>query len=281
MTQAYLPCSQPVRSRLTGAVAGALLLLGSAPVLAQQHPPQAASAMVALQIAAGPLDAALEQLARKAGLTLTYQASEVRGLRTAGLAGNDSAAAGLEALLAGSGLAALQLAPKDFVLRPLPRSANAADGAQQLAEITVTAGGEPALETEGSGAYAAALAGTATRFTLSPRETPQSLTVITRQQMDDQGVLSLADVLQQTPGVTVSHDDTERYNYYARGFSLNSFQYDGVPTFDFSTNSNGLGIRDMAIYDRVEVVRGANGLMSGAGSPAGAVNLVRKKPTRQ
>ncbi|MDO8071120.1 TonB-dependent siderophore receptor [Janthinobacterium sp. SUN176] len=279
-----LPARFPARSRLAGAVASALLLLGAPPVLAQHNPPQAssASATYTLQIAAGPLDAALEQLARKAGLTLTYQAAEVRGLRTAGLAGNYSAAAGLDALLAGSGLAALRLAPNDFVLRPLPRSANAAaDGAQQLAEITVTAGGEPALETEGSGAYAAALAGTATRFTLSPRETPQSLTVITRQQMDDQGVLSLADVLQQTPGVTVSHDDTERYNYYARGFSLNSFQYDGVPTFDFSTNSNGLGIRDMAIYDRVEVVRGANGLMSGAGSPAGAVNLVRKKPTRQ
>ncbi|WP_308921064.1 TonB-dependent siderophore receptor [Janthinobacterium sp. J1-1] len=271
----HLPC----RSTLASAVAAALLLL-AAPAMAQQG--AAYSAVYSLQIAAGPLDAALEQLARKAGLTLTYQAGELRGLHSAGLAGSHDAETALRLLLAGSGLTAVRLGPADFALRALTKTADAIQGGEQsLAEITVTAGNAPVPETENSGAYAAALAGTATRFVLSPRETPQSLTVITRQQMDDQGIATLADVLQQTPGVTVSHDDSERYNYYARGFSLNSFQYDGVPTFDFGTNSNGLGIRDMAIYDRVEVVRGANGLMSGAGSPAGAVNLVRKKPTRQ
>ncbi|MBB5606537.1 MULTISPECIES: TonB-dependent siderophore receptor [unclassified Janthinobacterium] len=266
----------PLRSRLACAVTSALLVL-STPVLAQ---PASASTTHSLQISAGPLDAALEQLARKAGLTLTYQAADVRGLRTVGLAGSYSAEAGLQLLLSGSGLTAVRLAPNDFALRPVPKTGDASQGSeQQMAEISVTAANEAKLETEGSGSYAAALASTATRFALSPRETPQSLTVITRQQMDDQGISTLADVLQQTPGVSVSHDDSERYNYYARGFNLNSFQYDGVPTFDFSTNSNGLGIRDMAVYDRVEVVRGASGLMSGAGSPAGAVNLVRKKPT--
>lgn len=273
----HLPC----RSTLASAVAAALLLL-AAPAMGQQSAAPGAGAVHSLQIAAGPLDAALEQLARKAGLTLTYQAGELRGLHSAGLAGSHDAETALRLLLAGSGLTAVRLGPSDFALRALPKTADATPGAEQsLAEITVTAANAPVPETENSGAYAAALAGTATRFVLSPRETPQSLTVITRQQMDDQGIATLADVLQQTPGVTVSHDDSERYNYYARGFSLNSFQYDGVPTFDFGTNSNGLGIRDMAIYDRVEVVRGANGLMSGAGSPAGAVNLVRKKPTRQ
>ncbi|OYO28686.1 TonB-dependent receptor [Janthinobacterium sp. PC23-8] len=279
MTYSMQP--HPARSTLASAVAAALLLL-AAPAMAQQAAAPDASAIHVLQIAAGPLDAALEQLARKAGLTLTYQAGELRGLHSAGLAGSHDAETALRLLLAGSGLTAVPLGPGAFALRALPRTGDAAQGGEQkLAEITVTAGNAAVTETENSGAYAAALAGTATRFVLSPRETPQSLTVITRQQMDDQGSVTLADVLQQTPGVTVSHDDSERYNYYARGFSLNSFQYDGVPTFDFGTNSNGLGMRDMAIYDRVEVVRGANGLMSGAGSPAGAVNLVRKKPTRQ
>jgi outer membrane receptor for ferric coprogen and ferric-rhodotorulic acid len=69
------------------------------------------------------------------------------------------------------------------------------------------------------------------------------------------------------------HDNSERFNFYSRGFALSNFQYDGVPTQDFTTNSNGLGLRDMAIYDRVEV-------MGGVGSPAGVVNLVRKRPTK-
>ena len=88
MTYSMKP--DPARSTLASAVAAALLLL-AAPAMAQQAAAPDASAIHALQIAAGPLDAALEQLARKAGLTLTYQAGELRGLHSAGLAGSHDA----------------------------------------------------------------------------------------------------------------------------------------------------------------------------------------------
>ncbi|WP_338001192.1 TonB-dependent siderophore receptor [Pseudomonas brassicae] len=182
---------------------------------------------------------------------------------------------GFAALLNGTGLRVLNTGDS-YVL-----SAAVDNGAMLELGATAINGQGLAAVTEHSGAYTTGATATATRLPLSLRQTPQSVSVITRQQMNDQDLGSIAEVLGQTPGVTVMHDDSERYNFYSRGFALDNFQYDGVPTSDFTTNTNGLGVRDMAIYDRVDVVRGATGLMSGVGSPAGVVNLVRKRPTTE
>lgn len=133
--------------------------------------------------------------------------------------------------------------------------------------------------TEGSGSYTTGATRTATRMALSPRETPQSVSVITRQQMDDQNLTSIADVLGKTPGITVTKLDSSRASFQARGFEIDNFQIDGIPAaFRFG---NGIDQTDMVIYDRVEVLRGATGLLSGFGSPSATVNLVRKRPTRE
>lgn len=133
--------------------------------------------------------------------------------------------------------------------------------------------------TEGSGSYTTGATRTATRMALSPRETPQSVSVITRQQMDDQNLTSIADVLGKTPGITVTKLDSSRASFQARGFEIDNFQIDGIPAaFRFG---NGIDQTDMVIYDRVEVLRGATGLLSGFGSPSATVNLVRKRPARE
>lgn len=134
--------------------------------------------------------------------------------------------------------------------------------------------------TEGSGSYTPGTIATATRLVLTPRQTPQSITVITRQHMDDFGLNNVDDVMRHTPGITVSAFDSDRTNYYARGFSINNFQYDGIPsTVRNVAYSAGNTLSDMAIYDRVEVLKGATGLLTGAGSLGATINLVRKKPT--
>ncbi|MEG0886459.1 MAG: TonB-dependent receptor plug domain-containing protein, partial [Janthinobacterium sp.] len=121
---------------------------------------------------------------------------------------------------------------------------------------------------------------TATRMVLTPRETPQSISVVTRQHMDDFALNSVDAVMRHTPGITVSAYDTDRTNYYSRGFSINNFQYDGIPSAVRNVAySAGNTLSDMAIYDRIEVLKGASGLLSGAGSLGGTINLVRKKPT--
>lgn len=116
----------------------------------------------------------------------------------------------------------------------------------------------------------------ATKLTLTPRETPQSMTVMTRERLDDQDLTSLRKVLDNTPGVYSNAYDTERVLFYSRGFLVDTLMYDGVPalsSFDTGSINDTL---DTALYDRIEIVRGATGLMTGAGSPAASINLVRK-----
>lgn len=159
-----------------------------------------------------------------------------------------------------------------------------AGGASQeeiaLPAITVTARMESAT-TEGSGSYTTGQTATATHLPLSLRETPQSVTVITRQRMDDQQLNSVQGVLENTTGVSSYQSDSDRTSFYSRGFLINNVQYDGIPTVVGDiVNGSGIGSVDTAFYDRVEVVRGGSGLLTGTGNPSAAINLVRKRPTR-
>ena len=113
----------------------------------------------------------------------------------------------------------------------------------------------------------------ATGLALTPRETPQSLSIITREQIDDQAASRVTDVLAYTTGISVKAVDRGRNMLSARGFEITNFQIDGVP---FETGNVGLEETSTAIYERVEVVRGATGLLQGAGEPSASINLIRK-----
>ncbi len=115
-----------------------------------------------------------------------------------------------------------------------------------------------------------------TRFDLAPREIPQSVSIISHQRIEDQNLDDILDVLANTTGVTSTQSDSERTEFYARGFYIDSYQFDGLPTQMVQNWSYGDSGLDLALYDRVEVVRGATGLLSGAGNPSASVNLVRK-----
>ena len=101
--------------------------------------------------------------------------------------------------------------------------ANAEQSALQLGATQVTTN-QLGTVTEGTGSYTPGTIATATRLVLTPRETPQSISVVTRQAMDDFGLNSIDDVMRHTPGITVSTYDSERTNYYSRGFSIKPFR---------------------------------------------------------
>ena len=126
--------------------------------------------------------------------------------------------------------------------------------------------------------YIADTTSTATRMNLSPRDTPQSVTVITGQQIRDTGATSVSDVLAQAVGIVVQKYDEGRPVYYARGFEVQNFQVDGVPiafnSIDYSVDL------DSIILDRVDVLKGATGLTTGSGDPSATVNLIHKRPTK-
>lgn len=145
-------------------------------------------------------------------------------------------------------------------------SAAWAEEAPSLPAVTVSG--------EGVGQEAPTLA----KLPLTVREIPQSVTVIGLEQMREQNLQSLDDVMQHATGITVQPYQLLTTAYYARGFKVDSFEQDGVPVL---MGNMAASPQDMAVYERVEILRGANGLMHGAGNPAATVNLVRKRPQRE
>jgi outer membrane receptor for ferric coprogen and ferric-rhodotorulic acid len=121
---------------------------------------------------------------------------------------------------------------------------------------------------------------TATGLGLTLRETPQSVSVVTAQRILDQNLISIADVIENGVGVTVGEIDDVRNEFFARGFEIRNYQVDGVPTAWTLAGGAGETVADVSIYERVEIVRGATGLLSGAGDPSASVNLVRKHADR-
>lgn len=167
-----------------------------------------------------------------------------------------------------------ETAAEEFALE-LP--AEPAEGATVLDEINVTAA--PGTTTEDSGSWTTEWMRSATGLVLSQKETPQSTSVITDAQMKDRNITTIPQVMSAATGITVQAFESDRVNYYSRGFEIDSYQFDGVPlpregTFDFGDNDP-----DMVLYDHVEIVRGATGLMQGAGEPGASINYIRKRPT--
>ncbi|WP_109791122.1 MULTISPECIES: TonB-dependent siderophore receptor [Pseudomonas] len=154
-------------------------------------------------------------------------------------------------------------------------------GVMILPSVTISGTRTPdTTTTEGTGLYTTGQTTAATRLPLTLRETPQSISVVTRQRMDDQKLDSVQGVLESTTGISPYQSDSQRTSFYSRGFLIDNIQYDGIPAV-IGDVINGSGISDLetAFYDRVEIVRGANGLLTGTGNPSAAVNLVRKRPT--
>ncbi|WP_434927331.1 TonB-dependent siderophore receptor [Shewanella sp. HL-SH2] len=125
--------------------------------------------------------------------------------------------------------------------------------------------------------YNAHSASGASRLDLAISDIPQSVSVITDAQLRDFQLNDINSAIDTATGINVERIETDRTYYTARGFDVTNFQIDGVglPL----TSGNNHADEDTAIYDRVEVIRGANGLMTGVGNPSATVNFIRKRPT--
>ncbi len=117
----------------------------------------------------------------------------------------------------------------------------------------------------------------ATGLDLDIAETPQSISIVTSGQMDLFGATSLNDALRLATGINVEEWETNRTNYTSRGYEIKNTQIDGIGL----PNNWGIvtGAMDAFGYEKIEVIRGANGLLTGVGNAAGTINYVRKRPT--
>ena len=120
---------------------------------------------------------------------------------------------------------------------------------------------------------------TATKLNLTVLETPQVVSVISRDQIEDFSLREINSLLAYVPGVTVEQVETGRTYYTARGFDIVNFQFDGVGVpFSYGLSH---GHDDTAIYEQVDVVKGATGLITGLANPSATINYLRKRPTSE
>lgn len=150
---------------------------------------------------------------------------------------------------------------------------------ETLTEVSVTSKADASQASEKTKSYTVKSTGTATRLDTSLKETPQSISVITRQQLDDFRIVSVNDALSYATGIKVEQFETDRTEYTSRGLNITTFQIDGLNS-PISFSGTNYGDLDVAVYDRIEVLRGANGLLAGTGNPSATINFIRKRPTK-
>ncbi|MDH4990669.1 TonB-dependent siderophore receptor [Aquamicrobium lusatiense] len=238
----------------------------------------AASAVASVNIPAQPLSDALIAFSRQTRVETFVTSSLAAGKTSNPVNGSMAPEAALRQLLAGTGLTYTFTNPS--TIRIVGQGTAGAEGGTVSADgstvlETITVQGQGAT-TEGSGSYTTGSMSTATPLNLSIRETPQSVSVVTSDRMADSGATTLQDALSYTTGISVDTSGPQRDAYTARSFGVSNIMLDGL-VFDYEMDS--FAPTGLAMYDRVEVVRGATGLMEGAGNPSASINLVRKRPT--
>lgn len=250
----------------------AIALASGLPLVAVHAESTVQQQVLTFDLPAASLGETLNAIARQSGQVISLDPQLVSGKRASAVRGSMTVQQAMQQALAGSGLHLIVTDGGNFSVLPSVQTS----AALELSAVNIS-GKAPGATTEGTGLYTTYSSSSSTRLNLTPKETPQSLTVMTRQRLDDQRLTNLSDTLDATPGIIVQRDGlgAESDGYFSRGFEIQNFEIDGVPTLKGMDNYT----QSMAMYDRVEVVRGATGLISGLGSPSATINLIRKRPT--
>ena len=229
------------------------ILDASARATARQAGPQAASQVYRFDIPFGPLPEALRQFEQVTGLSVTVVDNVARGLTTNGVSGSVTAEQALTRLLAGTSLSSRQTSPTQVVVE-----------VRVLGDTVEVSGALPRIE---SFKYATPLA-----------ETPQTIQLIPRSVIEEQGATTLSEALRNVPGITMQAGEgggasgTTGDMFNMRGFSAaNSLFVDGV-------RDDGLLARDVYNLEQVEVFSGPTGSDVGRTNAAGYINMTTKAP---
>ncbi|MGY2376348.1 TonB-dependent siderophore receptor [Pseudomonas sp. SDO524_S393] len=234
---------------------------------------ESSSAVRRFSIPAGDLSQALNSLAEQAGLVLAFDASLTRGKRSTGLSGQYDTEVALNQLLAGSGLQALKISTDRYRLEPVPDNG----GAMELQTTTISGAYQSESPTGPVAGYVATRSLSGTKTDTALVETPQSISIVTKDQMRAQNAESLNQILRysaavvpETRGATASRLD----QLTIRGFAPATY-LDGLRV---PSSRDALPQKDAFDLERVEVLRGPASVLYGQGTPSGVINMVTKRP---
>lgn len=245
-----------------------LLGLASAPLLAQ-------AAGQPFQIAAGPLEQALNSFASQAGILLSYDPQLSQGRQAPPLHGDYAIADGLAQLLAGSGLRAVRSTDGSYHLELA-----AEQGQLQLQSLSVMAElDSPVGEDRG---YVAYNSRSASKTNTPLAATPRSVSVVTQQQLKDRNSQTISDALRYSAGIQGGYfgEDNKQDWFILRGFKQanNGLFQDGVRVYSSGFYSWQV---DPYLLERVEVLKGASSVLYGQSTPGGIINLQSKRPNAE
>lgn len=220
-----------------------------------------ASTAKSYTIEAGLLKDALAQFVEQSGVKLVVDPDLLQGKISFGLTGDFEAREALDRLLENSGLQATRSA-EGYVLAAVATPG----GAEQIVTLPLIQ-----VTADASNRYAATSTTTATKTNTLLRDVPQSITVITDDLIKDQSIRSLADAVRYVPGVGISQGEGNRDALVFRGNrSTGDFFIDGL-------RDDAEFFRDLYNIERIEVLKGANGMIFGRGGSGGVVNRVTKE----
>jgi outer membrane receptor for ferric coprogen and ferric-rhodotorulic acid len=238
-----------------------------------------------------PLGPALQEFAKQCGVQIIFFSRITEGLQAPALNAQYTIAAALQILLSGSHLTFRVINPKTIEIHSLTAadpldqaSAPSAKGPKPMVHAGLnepdqkqTVGNLPPFDEVVVNGTAEGLVATRTETPL--REIPQTISIISREQIRQENYVDLGDALAQAIGITAQRDNSLGQSFLSRGFTITTIHLDGgaaLNSFDLTT-SPFFGTPDLGEFDRIEVLRGADGLFGGNGNPGATINLIRKR----
>ncbi len=264
-------------SRYRGLLRNILLSLsvGSwiAPVIVSAQAPNTV-VQHSYDIPSGSLAEVLNRFARVSGITLSTTPEQTRDFNSPGLHGAYSVAEAFILLLANTQLQAVYQGGGAYTLQRVQQQSEKA-----LPPVSVFALGNALGVQHG---YLATHSSIATKTSKPLLETSQSVSVITREQIEDQGAQTVQQAMRYTPGIfTGQVGASKRYDYVVmRGFADNSVDnvyLDGLKTMGDSGTFSSMQV-DPYFIERIDILKGPSSVLYGRSLPGGLVALSSKKP---
>lgn len=259
----------------TVACLAASLLTLPAPALAQ------AEAAVQVDLPGQSLNQALLQFGQTFDVQVFFLPQTVSGRQAPALRGELTPRQALARLLQGTGIQA-DWQGQRVSLSAAPATPPTSGAATRLAPVTVVGQRErPDAPLEG---FVARRATTATKTDTPLIETPQSISVVTADQIREQNAQSMQEALAYTAGVAggiVAKSSSFEDTMSIRGFEANpqtgNFYRDGMRYMNNQYN----GKQEPYGLERIEVLKGPASILYGAAAPGGVINTVTKRPTAE
>jgi len=232
-----------------------------------------ASSVRAYNLPAAPLASTLNQIASQAGLALSLNPSLAAGKTSAPVKGQFDAPAALREALRGTGLQLEQSSAGTYSLVATP------EGTLALPETAVIGTQNTESAWGPVDGYLATRTAAGTKTDTSLLEAPRSISVVTREQMDDRNVQNLDDAVRYLPGITASSygSDTRADWLRVRGFEPTQF-LDGLP---LPKGTYATPKQETWNLDRLALLRGPASSVYGQTPPGGLLDMVSRRPTAE